>query len=46
MEKNTHDFTRSPSLIANFITVIFQNFPEIFGLCDLGANFFITSVFG
>ena len=30
---------------ANFITMIFQNFPKIFGLCVFRAIYFITAIF-
>ena len=33
-------------ITVNFITAIFQNFPEIIGLAwYLGANYFITAIF-
>ena len=33
-------------IMAIFIMTIFQNFPEIFGLCIFSVNFFITTIFG
>ena len=32
-------------ITANFITAIFQNFPDILGLCVLGVDSFITLAF-
>ena len=29
----------------NFITAIYQNIPEIFGLCVFWAKYFITAIF-
>ena len=36
---------KESSFYANFITAIFQKFPEIIGLCCFGANYFITAIF-
>ena len=33
-------------ITAVFVTAVFQNFPDKFGLCLFGANYFIYAVFG
>ena len=40
-----HSNYRGSSPYANFITAIFQNIPDIFGLCVFWANYFITAIF-
>ena len=37
--------TRDPRLMRIFITAIFQNISEIFGLCVLWTNYFINAIF-
>ena len=39
------NFITARFITANFITAIFQNIPEIFGLCVFLANYFITAIF-